>query len=173
MALSPIFAVRGFLAFVAFIEFVNALRSLTSSLLVDVEDRLEVSFVQNKIFVDAVLSIQAESIISQTFGFYSLLNSSILLMSAVYIHYKPVVNLAILALTFKSVFYILQGVVFKTIPLTAGLQVPLLITFFALFGLLSLSWILDEPRRFDLSVSENEDLLRQMKFSKSRKQKNL
>ena len=49
---------------------------------------------------------------------------SILLMSAVYIHYKPVVNLAILALTFKSVFYILQGVVFKTIPLTAGLQVP-------------------------------------------------
>ena len=50
---------------------------------------------------------------------------SILLMSAVYIHYKPVVNLAILALTFKSVFYILQGVVFKTIPLTAGLQVPL------------------------------------------------
>lgn len=45
------------------------------SLFVDAEDRLDVSFVQNKIFVGSELSLAAESIISQLFGFYSLLNS--------------------------------------------------------------------------------------------------
>ncbi|XP_023322223.1 uncharacterized protein LOC111696737 [Eurytemora carolleeae] len=173
MALSVLFAVRGFLAFVAFIEFVNALRSLTSSLFVDAEDRLDVSFVQNKIFVGSELSLAAESIISQLFGFYSLLNSCVLLVSAVFTHYKPVVYLGILALGFKAVFYIIQGFLLRTIPLTAGLQVPLLITILALSGLLFLSCILQEGSRTPVMGSENEDLLRQMRFPKSRKSKNL
>ena len=43
--------------------------------MVDEEDRLDVSFVQKKIFVGSDLSLDAESIIAQLFGFYSLLNS--------------------------------------------------------------------------------------------------
>lgn len=128
---------------------------------------------QTKIFTEADFSHSADAVVSQLFAFYSLLNASILVLCSVCIHYKPLTYLAILALSFKFLFYFLQGFVSKTIAFSAGLQVPLLITFFGLLGLCSLPWILNDGQRYDNMRTENEDLLGQMKFPKNRKPKYL
>jgi len=174
MSLSLVYAVRGFIAFIAFIEFVNALRSFTSGWFVEPEDVLKISFVQTKIFTQTELSKGSEVIISQLFGLYSFLNSSILIATAIFVHYRALVGLSVLVLLLKLFFYVSQGFIYKTISLASSFQVPVLFTLCGLSGLICILCLLESDfTRYSSSSSENDDLLKQMKFPKSRRAKNL
>jgi len=65
----------------------------------------------------------------------------------------------------------LQGLFYSTIPYSA-FQVPLLISFLSLLGLVVLL-ICGDSDGWNFSGDENEDLLRAMKFSKAKKRKAL
>jgi len=168
--LSPTYAVRGFLAFVAFMEFVNALRSLMPSLFALPHE--SESFVQSKIFSQTQLSKETNLIVGQLFGFYSLLNSGVLVHAALFSHLLPLLSLGILCLVCKCSFYILQGCLLDTIPKEAY-QVPLLISLLALTGLLFLLWVGDDTVFWGSADAENEALLKAMKFGKAKKKKAL
>lgn len=173
MALSKLFAIRGFLAFVAFMEFVNALRSLLPSLFTLPQERLTESFVHKKIFSQAELTQQTELIISQLFGFYSLLNATVVVHASLFCHYAPVLSLGLVSVACKTLFYMVQGFYHHTIPNTSGLQVPLFISFLSLVGLLLLATSSSHNLLADREVrgDENDELLRSMRFNKSRKKK--
>jgi len=174
MSINVVYAIRGFVAFVAFIEFVNATRALTSGLLTEPEDLLKISFLQNKIFTEVTFTNQTEAVASQLFGVYSFLNCCILISSAVLIHYKALNVLAIICLLLKLVFYLTQGFLYKTIQLNASFQVPVLFTLCGLIGLIISTYSLQSHNtRYSSTSSENDELLKQMKFPKSRKSKNI
>jgi len=168
MRLSPV--VRGFLAFVAFMEFVNALRSLIPSLFALPSERLAESFVQGKVFSLAVLGEQGAQVVAHLFGLYSLHNSAILL-HAIVVFSKPSLLLALVILSSKCLFYLLQGFYYSTIPV-ASFQVALLISVLALVGVVVLlcsgSWDSCAP-----PGDENADLVKAMRFGKARKAKQL
>jgi len=164
------YVVRGFLVFVAFMEFVNALGSLLPSLFALPHETGE-SFVQRKIFIQASLSEESALIVGQVFGFYSLLNSAILVHAALFSYLTPLLTLGLLSLICKVAFYLLQGLLYSTIPLSA-FQVPLLISLLSLLGLLILLFSGDSDG-WHISGNENEDLLRAMKFAKAKKRKAL
>jgi len=168
MALSGLFAIRGFLAFVAFMEFVNALRSLFPSFFALPEERLENSFIQKKIFSNAQLTEDGQLIVSQLFGFYSLLNSIIVFHAAIFCHYLPIISLCGTAILAKTCFYVVQGF-YGTIPATSGLQVPLFISLLSLAGVVALPYF-NAKTKMLFSGDENQDLLKQMKVPKKRKQ---
>lgn len=170
MRLSQTYAIRGFLAFVAFMELVNALRSLVPSLFALPHERLTESFIQKKIFSQAELSQEANLIVGELFGFYSLLNSAVLVHTAFFSHLKPLLSLGLLSLTCKCSFYLLQGTYYSTIP-ASSYQVPLFLSLVALCGLIVLLWC-EEERQWDTN-GENEELLKAMKFSKAKKKKML
>jgi len=75
MALSKLFAVRGFLAFLAFMELVNCLRSLLPSLFTLPHERQAESFIHKKIFSTVTLTSDTELLVGQLFGYYSALNA--------------------------------------------------------------------------------------------------
>lgn len=133
-------------------------------------ERSAEAFIQKKIFSEINLSQAATLVVGQLFGFYSLLNSAILVHAAFFSHLKPLLSLGVLALACKCMFYILQGYYHHTIP-TSSFQVPLLISTLALVGLIVLL-ICEGDSAFD-PEGENEDLLRAMKFSKNKKRKAL
>jgi len=165
-----VYVVRGFLVFVAFMEFVNAVGSLLPSFFA-LPHETEESFVQRKIFLKASLSEESALIVGQVFGFYSLLNSAILVHAALFSYLTPLLSLGLLSLVCKITFYILQGLFYSTIPYSA-FQVPLLISFLSLLGLVVLL-ICGDSDGWNFSGDENEDLLRAMKFSKAKKRKAL
>lgn len=167
MALSGLFAIRGFLAFVAFMEIVNAFRSLFPSFFTLPEERLEQSFVHKKIFSNADLTEDGKLIVSQLFGFYSLLNAIVISHAAVFCHYRPVLSLCGAAVLAKTIFYLVQGV-YGTIPANSGLQVPVLICCMSLGALAALPYFTATEKIHP--GSENEDLLKKMRFAKKRKQ---
>jgi len=175
MALSKLFAIRGFLAFLAFMELVNCLRSLIPSLFTLPHERLAESFIHKKIFSLVELTTDTELLVAQLFGFYSGLNASVLVHTCLFLHYTPVYSLGLITLSIKTLFLLSQCFIHKTIPNTAGLQVPLLVTLLALIGLVLLPWLGGEESRLvgNRGVSENEELLRAMRFSKSRRKKEL
>jgi hypothetical protein len=114
------------------------------------------------------LSKEANLIVAQLFGFYSLLNSAVLAHSALFSHLTPLLSLGLLSLTCKCSFYVLQGFYYSTIP-TAAFQVPLFISLLALAGLLVLICC-EGDIRWDTD-GENDDLLRAMKFGKAKRRK--
>jgi len=146
------------------------LQSLLLSLFALPHERLSESFIQKKIFSQAELSKDANLIVAQLFGFYSLLNSAVLAHTALFSHLKPLLSLGLLSLTCKCGFYVLQGFYYSTIP-TASFQVPLLISLLALSGLLVLLWC-EGDNTWDTD-GENDELIRAMKFSKVKKKKML
>jgi len=166
-----VYVVRGFLVFVAFMEFVNALGSLLPSLFAGLPHENSESFVQRKIFIQAVLSEESALIVGQVFGFYSLLNSAILVHAALFSYLTPLLTLGLLSLVCKVAFYLLQGLFYSTIPFSAY-QVPLLISLLSLLGLLILLFSGDGGD-WRTSGDENADLLRAMKFSRAKKRKAL
>jgi len=167
MALSGLFAIRGFLAFVSFMEFVNAFRSLFPRFFALPEERLNESFIHKKIFSNAEFTEDSEFILSQLFGFYSLLNGIVISHAAVFVHYYPIISLCFAAVFSKTLFYLLQGI-YGTIPATSGLQVPLIIGVLSLFALGSLPHFVAQSKL--PAGNENEDLLRSMRIAKRRKQ---
>jgi len=175
MALSKIFAIRGFLAFVAFMEFVNALRSLLPSVFTVPEE----SFVRSKVFSLVNLSDEAEPLVAQLFGFYSLLNSIVLLHTSFFCQLGPIVSLGLVTTSAKFTFFILQGFHHKTIANNTHLQVPLFINSLCILSLLLLatrgshSLLREGAGGKSAGGSENDDLLRAMRFNKSRKKKDL
>lgn len=174
MALSKLFAVRGFLAFLAFMELVNCLRSLLPSLFTLPHERLAESFIHKKIFSLVELTTDTELLVAQLFGFYSALNAAVLVHTCLFLHYTPLYTLGLTTLSIKTLFLFTQCFVHKTIDNSAGLQVPLLVTLLALAGLVLLPWLGgEEGRQVGSKGSENEELLRAMKFSKGRRKKEL
>jgi len=174
MALSKLFAVRGFLAFLAFMELVNCLRSLLPSLFTLPHERLDESFIHKKIFSLVELTTDTELLVAQLFGFYSALNAVVLVHCCLFLHYTPVYTLGITALCIKTLFLLTQCFIHKTIDNSAGLQVPLLVTLLALAGLVLLPWLGgEEGRQVGAKLSENEELLRAMRFSKNRRRKEI
>jgi len=165
MALSGLFAIRGFLAFVAFMELVNAFRSLFPRFFTLPEERLQESFIHKKIFSNAELTEDSELILSQLFGFYSLLNGIVISHAAVFVHYWPVISVCFAAVFSKTLFYLLQGI-YGTIPATSGLQVPLIIGCLTLFALGFLPHFVTQSKV--VPGNENEELLRGMRAAKKR-----
>jgi len=127
--------------------------------------------VQRKIFIQASLSEESALIVGQVFGFYSLLNSAILVHAALFSYLTPLLTLGLLSLICKVAFYLLQGLHYSTIPFCA-FQVPLLISLLSLLGLIVLLFSGDSDG-WHMSGNENEDLLRAMKFAKAKKKKAL
>jgi energy-converting hydrogenase Eha subunit A len=174
MALSKLFAVRGFLAFLAFMELVNCLRSLLPSLFTLPHERLDESFIHKKIFSLVVLTTDTELLVAQLFGFYSALNAVVLVQTCLFLHHTPVYTLGITTLCIKTLFLLTQCFIYKTIDNSAGLQVPLLVTVLALAGLVLLPWLGgEEGRQVGAKLTENEELLRAMRFGKNRRRKEI
>jgi len=175
MALSKLFAVRGFIAFLAFMELVNCLRSLLPGLFTLPHERLEESFIHKKIFSLVELTKDTELLVAQLFGFYSALNAVVFVHTCLFLHYTPVYTLGITTLSIKTLFLITQCFIHKTIDNSSSLQVPLLVTVLSLTGLVLVPWIGGEDGRLvgSKGISENEELIRAMKFSKNRRKKEL
>ena len=133
-------------------------------------EREEQSFIHKKIFTTATLTEDGEVIISQLFGFYSLINCVIVAQASLFCHYRPVLFTAGITLVLKALFLLSQGYIYRTIPTTSVLQVPLLISCLALAGVVSIPYILNENRYVPGLGSENEDLLKTLKLPKKRKQ---
>jgi len=92
--------------------------------------------------------------------------------TCLFLHYSPISSLGLITLSLKTLFLLSQCFIHHTIPNTAGLQVPLLVTLLALGGLVLLPWLGGEEGRL-VGGNENEELLRAMKFSKSRRKKEI
>jgi len=172
MALNKLFAVRGFLAFLAFMEFVNCVRSLIPSLFTLPHERLSESFIHKKIFNQVNLTPATELLVGQLFGFYSALNAVIFTHSSLFLHYTPVYTLGLISLLVKITFLLTQCFIYKTIENSAGFQVPILVSVLAFTGLIVLPWIGEAERQIS-GISENEELVKAMKFGKSRRKKEL
>jgi hypothetical protein len=85
-----------------------------------------------------------------------------------------VLSLALVTISSKLIFYMLQGFYHHTIPSTASLQVPLLISFLTLLSLVLLATSGSHSLLADRALGdENDDLLRAMKFSKGKKKKTI
>ena len=94
--------------------------------------------------------------------------------TCLFLHYTPVYTLGLTTLSIKTLFLVTQCFIHKTIDNSAGLQVPLLVTLLALIGLILIPWLGgEEGRQVGVKGSENEELLRAMKFSKNRRKKEL
>ena len=154
-------------------------------------ERLAESFIHKKIFSLVELTTDTELLVAQLFGFYSALNAvscfrvlnhllifslfqAVLVHTCLFLHYTPLYTLGLTTLSIKTLFLLTQCFVHKTIDNSAGLQVPLLVTLLALAGLVLLPWLGgEEGRQVGGKGSENEELLRAMKFSKGRRKKEL
>ena len=143
------------------------------------------------------LTKDTEVLVAQLFGFYSALNAVSLMQhkleegsdfnlqsiqpqvvfvhTCLFLHYTPVYTLGITTLFIKTLFLITQCFIHKTIDNSASLQVPLLVTVLSFTGLVLVPWLGSEEGRLvgGKGLSENEELLRAMKFSKNRRKKEL
>jgi len=164
MALDKKFAVRGLLAFLSFMEIVNCCRSLLPRLFTLPHERINESFIQNKIFNLVDLSTDTQQLIGTIFGFFSLLNAIVCAFTAVYLHHLHICSLGVCTLIVK-IFFLLS-----THRQTSNLTIPLVLTTTTLVGLLAIVWLHYSEDNVVCNQSENEMLLRAMKKSaKSKK----
>ncbi|XP_071748471.1 uncharacterized protein [Lepeophtheirus salmonis] len=163
MTVDVLFAIRGLLSFISFTEFTTAGRAIFS--LPGIENG---GYIDSKLFSGVELSIKAEKTLGHLYGIYSILNGLIIIYSAIYSHYKPVVTLAAASLFVKILFLSTEAFIFGSIVPDQNLIFPLISSFVALGATLALPFIIGGGGEGGLfwSSEENEDILRTMKFSK-------
>ena len=136
-----LFAVRGVLTFVAFTEFITSARCLLPSI---PEDQ---TYVQSKVFnlVDLHPDPVVERALCHVYGLYSLLNGLIILHLSVFIHYRPFIGLAIITLTLKLLFFLLQSLWFGTISGAPNLVFPIVTCFVSILATLAVPFLTQKP----------------------------
>ena len=114
---NALFAIRGVLTFVAFTEIAAATRCLLPVDLPDDRERGGLTYIRAKVFNGLTLphglatddQPPIERVLGHLFGLYSMLNGLVLLHLAIYVHYRPLVSLALISLTTKLFFYLSQA----------------------------------------------------------------
>lgn len=164
MALDLLFAIRGLLAFVSFTEFTNAGRCFLPH-----GSELSNGYVRSRIFtgIEAELDPAIERTVSHLYGLYCFINGLIIIHTAIFAHYRPLVFLSLSALTLKLLFLLSEVIIFGSI---AAKRSDLLFPFISC--IVSLAATVAVPFCTGDSIfarDENSELLRKMQLPKKKR----
>ena len=147
MGMDLIFAVRGLLSFVAFTEFTSTIRCFWPL--------GDDSYIQEQLFSGIKLASEAERTLSHTYGLFSGLVGLVIIHTAIFAHYRPLITLALSAELLKISFLVLEILVFGSIKAGQHLVFPVVtgvVTIISCIGLLFLTsdGTLDDHENLDL-----------------------
>uniref|UniRef100_A0A1B6DEZ1 EXPERA domain-containing protein n=1 Tax=Clastoptera arizonana TaxID=38151 RepID=A0A1B6DEZ1_9HEMI len=156
------YAFRGWIAFVAFMDFGVAVRS----------------FIEKRCFLGEFSYMQTDKLLEQNdptlprvLGMYSVLKALALIHCTVFIHYRPVISMAICSLFLTIFMYTMEALYYHSTTLNFYIIFPCVLNGLTLIGLIILPRrLLDAPTVVE---DENAELLRQATAFRKRKSKKL
>nr|CAH7717754.1 unnamed protein product [Callosobruchus chinensis] len=148
------YAFRGWIAFVAFMDLGTAVRSY-------IEKR---SFLSRTIN-DVQQYIDEEYTTSRVLGLYSILKALALIHCTLYIHYKPIVSMAVCSLLLTIILYSTETIYFRAATLNFYVVFPFILNVVTLGGLIYLPIRL---KIWDVNVEDEEHLTLRMGTKRKR-----
>ncbi|KAG5897813.1 hypothetical protein JTB14_011813 [Gonioctena quinquepunctata] len=135
------YAFRGWIAFLAFMDLGTAVRS----------------YIEKKSFLSQSISnvekyVDEEFTISRILGLYSILKALVLIHCTLFIHYKPIVSMAICSLILTMILYFTETIYFRAATLNFYVVFPCILNAVTLAGLL----YLPQLQIWDYQKEDNE-----------------
>ncbi|KAF4532828.1 hypothetical protein B566_EDAN002679 [Ephemera danica] len=149
-----VYAFRGWIAFVAFMDLGTAVRC----------------FIEKRTFLDDAVFLanstenvnQDPAALPRVLGAYSVLKATILVHCALFIHYRPIISIAIFSLVITLIIHTSECFYFQTAPFGFYVIFPGLINTLTLIGLATIPrYLQNVDGLMQTAADENSELLRQ------------
>lgn len=128
-----LFAIRGLLSFVAFTESTTALRCLLPYSVSEEQAQC--------LFTEPHRDLAVERTLRHTYGLFSALVGIVIIHAAIFAHYRPIVNIALIVVSVKVLFLLAETFVFGSIASGQHLIFPLVTGFVTIAATLLLPFV--------------------------------